>query len=328
MTTGPVDFVSADLAPLTPDAVEVGGWDLLVAYTDEWLRQRGYTANTREAYRRDVLNWLSWCSVAGVNPLRARFTHVNTWRQAVQAGGTVNTSVARMMSAVSSWYAFLVRLRAVPANPAAEADRPRIDHDATSTVPLSKLEAQAVMAAAQADGPRTAALFGLLVHLGIRVSEACHATIADLGWRDNHRTLLVHGKGGKTIRRALPPATGRAVDAYLAQRAAAAGVAPEDLSGLLLVTATGRAIDRAFVFRKLRALAARAGVRDPRAISPHSLRHTWNETARRAGAPLETRRVAMGHADSRTTCRYDQAGQRIDEDPAYLVAVAIGDGTG
>jgi integrase len=136
------------------------------------------------------------------------------------------------------------------------------------------------------------------------------------------------GKGGRPRRRALAPGTAAAVDAYLAQRAAVAGVTPDRLAGPLLVTATGGRLDRHAVFRLVRRLARAAGIPAWASLSPHSLRHAFATTARAEGVPLEDVQDAMGHADPRTTRRYDRDRHNLDRDPSYAIWAARARRTG
>ena len=101
-----------------------------------------------------------------------------------------------------------------------------------------------------------------------------------------------------------------------------AGVAIGDLTGPLFATSTGARIDRHFVFRLVRRLAQRAGIEAWADLSPHSLRHAFATTARGEGVPLEDVQDAMGHADPRTTRRYDRDRFNLDRDPAYTIAAA------
>ncbi|MFD0822950.1 SDR family NAD(P)-dependent oxidoreductase, partial [Micromonospora zhanjiangensis] len=57
-------------------------------------------------------------------------------------------------------------------------------------------------------------------------------------------------------------------------------------------------------------------------LSPHSLRHAFATTARAEGVPLEDVQDAMGHADPRTTRRYDRDRHNLDRDPAYAIWAA------
>lgn len=302
-------------------------------FTEAWLRNRRLSEHTRAAYRRDVAGWLAWCAGAELDPLRVSFLDVNEYARALEA--TVDTrsgrlltpaTVARKLSALSSWYAFLVKLRAVPANPVTDADRPRINRDHSATLGLTPEQVDALFTAARADprpsGPRNLAVLALLADLGLRVGELVSLDIADLGHERGHRSVRFVGKGGRSRRRALATETAAALDAYLAVRAAAAEVPVDDLVGPLLVTASGARLDRHAVFRMVRRLARDARLPAWDRLSPHSLRHAFATTARAEGVPLEDVQDAMGHADPRTTRRYDRDRHNLDRDPAYRIAAA------
>ncbi|MEU5551069.1 MULTISPECIES: tyrosine-type recombinase/integrase [unclassified Micromonospora] len=304
-----------------------------MAVTDAWLRNRRLSEHTRDAYRRDVAGWLSWCDARHLDPLRANFLHVNEYARTLESTLAARTgkpltpaTVARKLSAMSSWYDFLVKLQAVHANPVSDADRPRIDRDHSSTVGLAPDEVDALLAAVETDtGPtaaRNRAAVTLLADLGLRVGELVSLDVADLGTERGHRSVRFTGKGGKSRRRALTPSTAYAVDAYLTQRAAEQGVAAHQLTGALLVTASGARLDRHSVFRLIRRLARDAGIPAWARLSPHSLRHAFATTARAEGVPLEDVQDAMGHADPRTTRRYDRDRHNLDRDPAYAIWAA------
>jgi integrase/recombinase XerD len=311
-------------APLPPPALPTTG-DGFAGFTEGWLANRRLSAHTRAAYRRDVQQFLGWCSGRGLDPLRASFLHVNAYARDLEAtvdGRTgrvlAPSSVARKLSALSSWYAFLVRLEAVAANPVGGADRPRVSRDVSATVGLSADEVDAMLAAAaRLDGPTAArdrAVLALLADLGLRVGEVVALDLDDLGAERGHRTVRFTGKGGKARRRALTPSVVRALDDYLPQRG--------DAPGPLFATATGGRVDRHAVFRLVRRLARDAGVPAWERLSPHSLRHAFATAARDEGVPLEDVQDAMGHADPRTTRRYDRDRHNLDRDPAYTLAAA------
>lgn len=304
-----------------------------VDFTEAWLRNRRLSEHTRTAYRRDIAGWLAWCAARELDPLHANFLDVNAYGRDLEATLGARTgrpltpaTVARKLSALSSWYEFLVKLRAVEANPVSGADRPRVDRDHSATVGLTPEEVDALLAAADTDtGPtaaRNRAAIALLADLGLRVGELVSLNLDDLGAERGHRSVRFVGKGGKPRRRALTPGTAYAVDAYLADRAAAQGMGVEQLTGPLLATATGGRLDRHSVFRLVRRLAMAAGIPAAAKLSPHSLRHAFATTARAEGVPLEDVQDAMGHADPRTTRRYDRDRHNLDRDPAYAIWAA------
>jgi integrase/recombinase XerD len=282
--------------------------------TEVWLANRRLSEHTRAAYRRDVHGWLAWCREHDLDPLRATFLDVNAYARKLEAIPLAATTVARKMSGVSSWYDFLLKLRAVDANPVGGADRPHVDRDHSSTVGLSPQEVDALLDRAAQAGPRTHAALTLLADLGLRVGELVGLDLGDLGWERGHRTVRFIGKGGKPRRRALTPGAAAALDDYLEVRG--------DADGPLFMTSSGGRLDRHAVFRLVRRLAAQAGIGDAERLSPHSLRHAFATIARSEGVPLEDVQDAMGHADPRTTRRYDRDRHNLDRDPAYTIAAA------
>ena len=282
--------------------------------TEAWLANRRLSEHTRAAYRRDVAGWLAWCAERGVEPLRASFLDVNAYARGLEAQQLAATTVARKLSGLSSWYDFLVKVQAIGGNPVGGADRPYVSRDHSATVGLSATEVDSLLVAAEAAGPRHRAVVTMLADLGLRVGELVGLDLADVGWERGHRTVRFVGKGGRPRRRVLTPGAAAALDDYLAVR----GVR----EGPLFVTSTGARIDRHAVFRLVRRLAGEAGIAGAQRLSPHSLRHAFATAARDEGVALEDVQDAMGHADPRTTRRYDRDRHNLDRDPAYTIAAA------
>ena len=308
--------------------------DALADATAAWLAAKKPT--TREAYRRDVQSWVGFCTQRGAHVLTARKPDADlfgAWLQdpvSVRGGGRVLSaaSAARRMAAVSSWYRYLVACDLHERNPFEAAERPKVDRDFSATAWLDEAGARRLIEAAEtrrsASRIRDVAMVRLMLQLGIRVTEVVALDLSALGAVRGQRTVVISGKGGKRVQRALPPAAGDALDRYLAERSARAGVETGALTGLLFVTSSGRPVDRVEVFRLVRRLAELAGVEHPEAITPHALRHTFATIATERGADLDDLQDAMGHADPRTTRRYQRAARRLERDPAHLVAAALG----
>src|SRR5688572_10147391 len=102
--------------------------------TEAWLANRRLSEHTRAAYRRDVAAWLGWCAERGVDPLGASFLDVNAYARGLEARRLAASTVARKLSGLSSWYDFLVKVRAVGGNPVGGADRPYVSRDHSATV--------------------------------------------------------------------------------------------------------------------------------------------------------------------------------------------------
>lgn len=306
--------------------------------TAAWLAD--FAAHTRRAYFRDLAHYLDWCQRDGLHPLSARPSDVSQYRAELErpVGGRVPSpaTVHRRLAALSSWYGFLVANGAAAGNPLAGIRRPRVDRDASATVGLTADEVRALLAAADAAVPapgsprrlvalRDRALLRVLADLGLRIGEALALDVAALAYNRGRRTLRYVGKGGKLRERPLSAHALEALDEYLAERAGAAG----GLDGPLFATRArgggwGR-LDEPAAFRLIRRLAARAGLPSADRLSPHSLRHAFATNAREIGVPLEDVQDAMGHADARTTRRYDRARFALHRDPALRLGDLYGE---
>lgn len=176
--------------------------------------------------------------------------------------------------------------------------------------PNDRDELSALLSAAREDSGRSYALVLLLAMNGLRVAEALGADAGDLFTERSHRVLRIRRKGGKLATVPLAPVTTEAIAVYLEGRT----------TGPLFQTATGKAMDQAALWRLLRRLAARAVPNKAATIHPHDLRHAFVTLSLDAGASLWDVQDAAGHADPRTTRRYDRARYSLDRHPTYALA--------
>ncbi|MDR7276017.1 tyrosine-type recombinase/integrase [Catenuloplanes atrovinosus] len=316
--------------------------------TAAWLLE-AESPHTEKAYGRDLSTFLHWCATERLDPLTVRPTDLGqfrTWRAQHGYDGrpAAASTVARALAAVASWYTHLIANSdgLVRHNPVATVKRPKVNQHTSPTAGLTMTEVDALLAAADAQAAsrapvagrtptgharylaalRDRALLRLLADLGLRISEALDRNLDDLSHNAGHRTLRYRGKGNLPRERPLPAHTLQALDEYLTARAACAGTSTDRLTGPLFAT-TGAAGDGRLaepnVFLTIRRLAGQAGIPSAGRLSPHSLRHAFATGARDAGVPLEDVQDAMGHADPRTTRRYDRDRHNIDRDPAFLL---------
>lgn len=309
--------------------------------------------NTRQAYRLDLIGcshplracrhrnpgrshqplaWLPWCYANGLDPWTVGPSDVSVWLADLAAAGQADGTRARRLSAVSAWYRWLVRNGHATRNPAdlESAERPPRRTPGTAGTALSRGHLAALVAAADTDAPRSAAIIAAMLLTGLRVSELTGADVGDIGHDRGHTVLTIRGKGGKVRQAPLVPALWRRIEAYLATRdetrstdimPASSGHA--DQSSPLFTTSTGKRLDRAYVLRLVGRLAGVAGI--PGTITPHDLRRTFGTLSLDAGVALRDVQDALGHADPRTTRGYDRSGMNPDRHPAYRLGAFVKD---
>jgi integrase/recombinase XerD len=258
----------------------------------------GYAGRTRESYATDLKQWGAWCAEHGVEVLDVTRAHVQVYARQLEEAGRAPATIGRKLSAVGGFYAYCVVEGELPRSPVAHVRRPRVS-DESPRFGLDREELRRLLAAAAAHSPIALALVSLLALNGLRVSEACRATRADLAVDRGHQLLTITRKGGK---KATVP---------LAPRTAAAVLAVANADGPLL------GLDRYAAWRLIATLVDAAGI--TKTISPHSLRHTFVTLALDAGVALRDVQDAAGHADPRTTRRYDRGRQSLDRHATYDV---------
>jgi integrase len=170
------------------------------------------------------------------------------------------------------------------------------------------------------DPARSGATVALLFILGLTVPELTALTRADQRLHDGRPVLEVAGRtGSRTV--VLPAAVTTRLQRYLAGRDARppANTRPDDRAAEPLIASTGRtgeltALRNDDCVRKLKTLAAAAGLDNPAALTPTAGRTTWQQLARDAGVPAD---AIAAHLGDHTT-----AGVPADA-PAEIVATAL-----
>jgi integrase/recombinase XerD len=284
--------------------------------TATWLVSgRRESPHTRVAYVRDVSWWVSWCAAHGYVPAAATTSAADLYMAALRESGLAPASIGRRVAAVSSWYTYLVREQCAAINPFDGAERPRLDTKGSSTRGLSREQITAILRhAADHESARTYALLWLMFATAGRIGSILDARIEQLSQDLGHQVLDLVVKGGHSKRFATPPAALAAVHRYLDERGG-----PD--AGLIFVTRTGRRLVQSYAWKLVNRVARAAGV--THTISPHSFRHSAITIALGDGRPLHVVQDFAGHADPRTTRRYDRARDSLDRSPAYQLAASV-----
>ncbi len=270
----------------------------------------GYSGNTQVSYATDLRIFSSWCHGSGIGLFSVRRSHLELFGRWMEENGRMRSTVARRLSTLVSLYRYCEQEGLIERNPALNVRRPRVDYE-SRTLGLDRNELGAFLVQAGLGSPRDAALASVLALNGLRISEELNADVDDLDFERGHRTLKIVRKGSKHVTVPLAPRTSRVLDLYVGERA----------SGPLFLGAGGGRMDRYAADRMVKRLARRAGI--TKAISPHSLRHSFITAALDAGVPLRDVQEAASHADPRTTMRYDRGRLSLDRHATYVVAAFV-----
>jgi integrase/recombinase XerC len=188
----------------------------------------------------------------------------------------------------------------VAANPVRQIRTPRLDMKLPSF--LEEDEVTRILEATTGDtfiDRRDRALLETLYGGGLRVSEATGLALADLQFDQGF--AVVRGKGGKERLAPLGSHAAQAIEAYLPERAA---LLERLMSGAeaLFLNKNGTRLDVRSVRRILNRRAALGGLR--KAVTPHTLRHSFATHLLNRGADLRAVQELLGHENLTTTQIY------------------------
>lgn len=264
----------------------------IALFLDMMAAERGAAANTIAAYGRDLAQ-ASEALAGGLAAADARTLErlIHEWRDLAAA------SLARKLSAVRRFFAFLVSEGLRADNPAGDLGTPARGRPLPKTLSREEVDRMFTVVEEEAAsgspaGLRLKALIELLYGSGLRATELVSLPRAAI--KPGTPYAVLRGKGDKE--RMVPVSTraGEAVAAW------AATLGPGEK---YLFPSGGTHMSRVRLFQIVKHLAAAAGIA-PARVSPHVLRHAFATHLLEGGADLRALQSMLGHADIATTQIY------------------------
>ena len=177
----------------------------------------GYSGLTREAYKLDLRQYVTWCAERRVALFGARRSDIEAFGRQLETAGRARATISRRLCTIACFYRYAEQEDFITKSPAVHVRRPKLDYESHATG-LDRNEVGAMLVAAGLGGAEQHALLSLLALNGLRVSEATGANIEALGLERGHRTLTILRKGGKTVIIPLAPRPARAIDLAVGER--------------------------------------------------------------------------------------------------------------
>lgn len=282
---------------------------LIDAFIEHLAVERGASENTLTAYRSDLAQFVSHlgekspraCSAERLDDIDAGLirdflAELYDWISA--------SSLERKLSALRSFFRYLVKLGHVKKNPAEELELPKKDKRIPGIFTVDEIF-RLLDSAFDDDrlGPRNRAIWELLYACGLRVSELVALSPEDLSFEREEVRVI-----GKGRRERVVPITKVALDAlrdYLPFRTKLLASHPDHAcpEALFLNHRGGRLTRRGVAYMVDRTMLK---IGTGRKVSPHILRHTFATHLLDGGADLRTIQELLGHRSLSTTQKYTQ----------------------
>ncbi len=256
------------------------------------------SAHTVKSYRRDINHLSRYCTDKAISQWAdLKLTDIRSHIASRHRKGLSSLSLQRELSAIRSFYNYLLKQGQVDANPAQPIQAPKQARKLPKTLDVDQLTGLLEAGASSLLEIRDLAMFELFYSSGLRLSELSALDLTDLDLPDNTLTVRI-GKGGKS--RVLPVGSKAvtAIENWLRQRAikiTAAGPA-------VFVSTRGTRLGQRNIELRLEQWCKKKSIAEH--IHPHMLRHSFASHLLESSQDLRAVQELLGHSNISTTQIY------------------------
>ena len=274
-------------------------WEQALDGYREYLRfERRLSANSVEAYLHDA--GLLAAFVTGGDgakrPEEVKTPDVEAFMSHVYDLGAGDTTQARVLSGVRSFFAYLLHSDRIEVLPTELIDSPKVARKLPDTLSYDEIRRMIEgIDLSRPLGHRNRAILEVLYCCGLRVSELVNLRLSDIFAEEG--VVRVTGKGDKQRLVPIARAALQQVERYLEQRRTMAVAA--DSADVVFLNQRGRRLTRVMIFTIIRQSAAAVGV--TKTVSPHTLRHSFATHLLQGGADIRAVQELLGHESILTT---------------------------
>ena len=273
----------------------------MVAYQDYLQLEKNYSRHTVTAYLNDILSFKEFLQLTfDIDDLNAVvYVQIRNWIVSLVEAGISNTSINRKISALRSYYKFLMKIKQVSASPL-------LKHKSLKTpkklqIPFSEKELDLVLNQIQYpegfEGLRDKLIIDLFYTTGIRRTELIHLQVSNINFSNS--TLKVLGKRNKERILPILPIVLRQINGYSSERIK---LEPIKDSAYFFLSSKGVKLNDSFVYRLINNYFSNVSEKVKK--SPHILRHTFATHLLNNGADINSVKELLGHSSLASTQIY------------------------
>lgn len=264
----------------------------------QYLRlEKGFSANTVEAYEHDLDKFVAFARGEHIDPLDPPTAAFEQFAATLYDVGIQPASRKRILVGVHSFYTFLFMTDQLQSDPMELFPFPTLPQHLPDVLSLDEIDAiEAAIDLSAPEGHRNKAIIEVLFGCGLRVSELCALRLSDLYLDDGF--IRVHGKGSKERLVPIGQAAVHQLQLYFAMRGEWTLKRGEE-DYVFVSPRRGRRLSRITVFHFIKQLAEAAAI--GKDVSPHTFRHSFATALLEGGANLRAIQAMLGHESIGTT---------------------------
>ena len=271
---------------------------MLADFFDQLTVEKRASEHTVKSYQRDIKHLTNYCidkSIPYWTDLKQ--SDIRSHVASRHRQGISSTSLQRELSAIRSFYNYLLKKRLAENNPAQHIKAPKQARKLPKTLDVDQINGLLEAGTNSALEIRDLAMFELFYSSGLRLSELAALNLTDVDLPDN--SLIVRtGKGGKSRLLPIGSKAATAINNWLQQRLK--NVAASESA--LFVSNRGTRLSQRSIELRLNQWCKKKGIAEH--IHPHMLRHSFASHLLESSQDLRAVQELLGHSNISTTQIY------------------------
>ena len=271
-------------------------WDSLIKSFSTYLRiERSLSTNTIESYSNDLNKLSDFLTPKSISATKVRLNDLKDFITSISEILS-ETSQSRIISAIKSFYKFLLIENLIQIDPSENLVSPKIGRKLPNVLTIEEINLIINSVESNNVGIRNRAIIEIIYGCGLRVSELTNLLLSNLFLNQGY--IKIVGKGNKER---LSPIGSLAIDSL---NDFLTNVRPglkinNKFSDHVFINNRGTSLSRSMIFKMIKKYTLKANIKKD--ISPHSLRHSFATHLVEGGANLRAVQEILGHSSITTT---------------------------
>lgn len=271
-------------------------WDSLIKSFSTYLRiERSLSTNTIESYSNDLNKLSDFLTPKSISATKVRLNDLKDFIASISKILS-ETSQSRIISAIKSFYKFLLIENLIQIDPSENLVSPKIGRKLPNVLTIEEINLIINSVESNNVGIRNRAIIEIIYGCGLRVSELTNLLLSNLFLKQGY--IKIVGKGNKER---LSPIGSLAIDSL---NDFLTNVRPglkinNKFSDHVFINNRGTSLSRSMIFKMIKKYTLKANINKD--ISPHSLRHSFATHLVEGGANLRAVQEILGHSSITTT---------------------------
>lgn len=275
-------------------------FDLLADYLEYLFIERGLSANTEQAYRRDLVSFIKFLEKNTIKDFEGltRST-INSYIREMRSSGLAPTSITRNIASLRGWFRWMISNELIVHDPTVALEQPKLSKYLPKILTINEINL--ILSAKHSIIEK--AILELLYACGLRISELINLDLNNVNLEQAY--IRCFGKGSKERLVPIGDEAKYSIKNYLLDRTKI--LYQTNTSTLaFFINKNGTRITRQYVYTIIKNLGNLVN----KNITPHTIRHSFATHLLENGADLRVVQELLGHSDVATTQLYTHVSKR------------------